>query len=142
MPEYVPYYRREKIMHKKLFTLFAIILTSFSLDVSAGSIACPPNTAIHCTQGNCTLDAPYASNWSIYPVGNPNGMLIFGDALVQDPPGRMNCRLGSAHKSYVDLYSNDSYSPDTSVSANAWVSYPGNMWICEAANNPGACLFY
>ena len=119
-------------MKKKSFILLTPILLALTTPVYAEQVYCPPDKVIHCTNGACSLDAPYSDAWSISVVGMPTGNVFFGAAAIQNPPAKADCMTGSSYGNFLHLYSNLSYSPDTSAAGSQWVAYPGNMYICQA----------
>lgn len=126
-------------MNKKaLALLIPAALLSFSTITFADY--CPPASALHCTNGSCTLDSPYDSQWSMSVVGKPTGYVFFGGAALQNPPNSVDCMIGSSRGNYVDLYSKVNYSPDLKDPRSAWVQYPGNMYVCNTMTSESCPL--
>ena len=106
----------------------AILTSALSLSCYAGTLVyCPPNDAIECNNGKCTLQSGYLKDWELsdvvgYPTGKQKFIVAFKDNLNR-LPGKCKYVSTANHDASVILSSLVNYlkmSPAYIQGISAW----------------------
>lgn len=119
-------------MKKKLLFLIAPIFLTFTT-TAFSNVYCPPDEAVHCTKGICTVAAPYLNDWRVFVTGYPNGSLGFAMVSIYKPPRTAICQYGNAVGHWPNFYtlrSVNNYSPNLKAPGNQWM-FEGGFHYCS-----------
>ena len=115
-------------MNKKSVVLIAPILLILSMNVFSQTVFCPPETAIHCTNGICIVDASYSKNWRFFVTRKPN-QVAFGGVFIKYPSSSAVCSYFTDRLDFLTLNSISIYSPDRS-NPGQWVDHDNGYSTC------------
>jgi hypothetical protein len=124
---------------KSLFLITPIILTFATTAFS--NVYCPPQDAVHCTEGICTVDSPYSNNWRLFVTGQPNGSPDFIGVSIEKSPGIAICQYGyTSSKRFLTLNSLSNYSPSFEAPGSRWMKCNPDRHDCyNCAEDSRAC---